>query len=268
MPELPEVEIMTRALGRWIAGRRLAAVDVRDPKLELDERAGRRLAGQVAERAWRRGKYAIVDIAGVHLVLHFRMTGRLQRRDPGQAPAASTRLSLVLEGGAAVDFVDPRRLGTVQLLDDAALGDRLSRLGPEPWPERHDGAWWRERQAGLRGPIKPALLRQDRVAGIGNILACEGLWRAAIDPRRRVPSLADGEWDALATAIPDAIDAVIAVEEPRHDAHGSIVYVNQGGDNPFAVYGREHEPCPRCGHPIARRVQSGRGTWWCPGCQR
>ncbi len=268
MPELPEVEIMTRALGRWTRGRRLSRLDVLDTALELPVERVDGVVGGAVGAAWRRAKYAVLELSGASLVLHFRMTGKLLQRAGGEPAPAGARLSLILDDDTAVDFVDPRRLGTAWLLDDEALAARLSSLGPEPWPERHDGGWWRVRLSGLRGPVKPALLKQDRVAGIGNILACESLWRAGVDPRRRVPDLTDSDWDGLAVAIPDAIDHVLAVEEPLHDAQGSIAYVNQGGPNPFSVYGRAGEPCPRCQSPIVRLTQAGRGTWWCPGCQR
>lgn len=269
MPELPEVEIMTRALDRWTRGRTLTALVVRDPRVLTGDPTS--IAGAVVRGAGRRAKYCLLDLGEQTLVLHFRMTGKLVALESDQEERAQTRLRLELDGAgpAAVTFVDSRCLGEAWVLPTAELAAFLDsrKLGPEPWPERHDGAWWAEALAGLRGPVKPALLRQDRVAGLGNICACEALWRARIDPRTPVPDLRPPQWRALAQAVPDFIDHVLATEGALHQAQGELAYVNQGGPNPFDIYGRGGEPCPRCGTPVERLVQSGRGTWWCPACQ-
>lgn len=270
MPELPEVEIMCRALERWTRGRVLRALVEVDPSV-LNRRCDSPVAGCTIGRASRRAKLCMLDLGEAVLVLHFRMTGKLVALEAGQEQRPGTRLRLELagEGPTSVAFVDRRRLGEAWLLALGELPAFLEErgLGPEPWPQRHDAAWWRERLAGLRGPIKPALLKQDRVAGLGNICAAEALWRAGIDPRTPVPALGEGQLDALARAVPDFIDHVLATEGAEHEARGEIHYVNQGGPNPFAVYGRAGQPCPRCGGRIQRIVQAGRGTWWCPGCQ-
>ncbi|MCB9780053.1 MAG: DNA-formamidopyrimidine glycosylase [Alphaproteobacteria bacterium] len=270
MPELPEVEIMTRALGRWTVGRRVTAVEAPDPGLPRAVEDGlplERLVGATVDGVSRRAKYSLLHAGSLRLVLHYRMTGKPVRLGPGEA-RPGTRLVLHL-GEARVAFVDPRRLGDAWLLPDAAMPAfwAARSLGPEPWPDRHDGAWWQARLAGLRGPIKPALLRQDRVAGLGNICAAEALWRAGIDPRTPVPDLSPAQWDALAEAVPALIAHVLAEEEPSVQANGELDYVNAGGPNPFDVYGRAGEPCRRCGATLVRIAQAGRGTWWCPGCQ-
>lgn len=268
VPELPEVEIMARALGRWTADRRITTAELDDDKLLADGDV-QALDGARVTGARRRAKYALLDTDRGSLVLHFRMTGMLHQRPVSQPAARGRRLSLLLDDGMVVDFVDLRRLGQAWVLPATRLGAFFDAkgLGPEPWPDAHDGAWWQDRFAGLRGPIKPALLRQDRVAGIGNIIASECLWRARIDPTCPVPQVDADAWTRLSQAVPAFIDQVIAHEGAQHDLHGAIDYVNLGGPNPFSVYGREGQPCPRCDQPLERLVQSGRGTWCCPACQ-
>jgi len=257
MPELPEVEIMARNLDRWVVGERITEVFVEDPRVVAGGDLQRAVGHQI-HRAWRRAKYAVLDIGGVgHLVFHFRMTGKVVRRRP------EGRARLWLQAGnAAVAFEDARCLGQIWWLDTEAMRAFFVErpLGPEPWPEVRDGAWWAAQLSGLRGPIKPALMRQDRVAGIGNILASEACWRARLDPRTPVPDVED--WAALAAGMHQTIEHTLAAE-----SGDEIVYVNEGGQGSFSVYGQAGQPCPRCGHAIERSVQSGRGTFFCSTCQ-
>ncbi len=269
MPELPEVELMCRALHRWCAGRELLGLDVLDEKLL----PAQDLRGQRVSRVERRAKLALLFIDAQVLVLHFRMTGGVCALPSPEARPPHARLRLRLggpgssgEGPPAVALVDPRRFATARLLPEEELPALLAGFGPEPWPEPRDGAWWAARLAGLRGPLKPALLHQERVAGIGNILASECLFLARIDPRTPVPSLQPAQWEAFAAVVGPFIDAVLEAEQRSFDDESGIAYVNTGGPNPFAVYGREGQPCPRCGAPLQRIVQAGRGTWLCEGC--
>ncbi len=264
MPELPEVEIAARQLHGWLVGRLLVDVELLDPGLLSGAWAARGpaalqpLVGARVDAVGRRGKNLLIRVGGLCLHLHLRMTGQLVR---GFDLPRFARLRLSPEGAPPVTFVDPRRFGTLQPLDADAERALEASLGPEPWPDRRSGAWWAARFAGARAPIKVALLDQSRVAGLGNILATEALWSASLAPDRSAASLRPEEWARLAEAVPACVDHVLAVESAE-----ALTYVNQGGVNPFAVYGRAGEPCPRCGAPIHRFVQAGRGTWWCPAC--
>lgn len=269
MPELPEVELMSRALHRWCAGRELLGLDVLDEKLLPAEDLG----GLRISRVERRAKLSLIFLDGRVLALHYRMTGGVCALSTSDARPPYARLRLRLcgeglcgEGPPAVALVDPRRFATARLFPEEELAALLAAFGPEPWPQPRDGAWWAARFSGLRGPIKPALLHQDRVAGIGNILASECLFLARIDPRAPVPSLRPEQWEAFAAVVGPFIDAVLEAEQQSFQDERGIAYVNTGGPNPFAVYGREGQPCPRCGAPIQREVQSGRGTWLCEPC--
>jgi len=243
MPELPEVEIMSRNLRKWLGASPVSVVSLE---------AGLPSVHMGPVEVERRGKYCLIHGSPGTLVLHFRMTGKvvLGRHERARA---------VFEGERAVSFVDTRRLGTLELVEDVVLP-----LGPEPWPEKHDGAWWKERFRRKRGPLKPAWLDQKCVAGLGNIAASELCWRIGVDPRRPVPEITDAEWAHLAEQAWAFLDQVIEAEDSDE-----IQYLNAdpGAKNPFSVYGREGERCPTSGLTIVRLVQSGRSTFWVPGHQ-
>ena len=168
------------------------------------------------------------------------------------------------DGHTVVSFIDPRRFGTVDLVPMGHLESFFNqkRLGPEPWPERRDGAWWCERIGKIRSSIKVAMMRQDRIAGLGNIAASESLFRAGIHPSIAATQLTAKQWDTIADAVHVFIDHTI-----RHESGDEIQYVNQGGEGSFFVYGHAGTECPVCGTVIEREVQSGRSTYFCPSCQ-
>jgi len=261
MPELPEVEHMTRGLQRWLAGARLRAVSALDPAL-MAQGDPATLVGEVVRRCTRRAKYSVVHTSGPALVLHYRMTGKALPAALGGDRAARLRLGVADRDD--VLFVDPRRLGKAWVVPESGLAAFFEArgLGPDVWPAPRDADWWAARLGAARGAIKGALLDQGRVAGVGNIGACESLWRARIDPRAVPRDLAPAAWSALAAAVPAWIDATLAAETAPE-----IHYVTQGGPNPFTVYRREGQPCLRCGAPLASFRQAGRGTTWCPACQ-
>ncbi len=274
MPELPEVEMCRSDLDHWATGRRLRRVIVADPGVvrpTLSTRPSEALPdgaavlagileGQVAQQPVRAGKRIAWPFGKHAMALHLGMTGRWRLRD--QEPRWG-KLGLVFDGGPTVWFIDPRRFGCVSPHPvDGALALIRKGLGPDGLTAPPDGPALRARLVGRRA-IKVALLDQAVVAGLGNIHVAEALWRSGIDPRRAASSLDDAEADRLAQAIPAqfrwALDAQGGDEE--------LVYITDGGDNPFAVYGREHQDCRRCGGTVQRLPQGGRSTFWCPGCQ-
>jgi formamidopyrimidine-DNA glycosylase len=135
--------------------------------------------------------------------------------------------------------------------------------GPDALTEPLDGAGLVAALGGKRA-IKVALMDQDRLAGLGNIHAAEACFRAGVAPQRPGASLSPAEWERLAAAIVAQLEATLAGVDPAEE----LQYVSEGGDNPFAVYGREGEACPRCGGAVAAETQAGRTTFWCPSCQR
>ena len=274
MPELPEVETVRRRIAPLVEGATIASAEIVDPRLTrpvspslvADALVGERIAA-----VERRGKYLLWRLAsGRTLVVHLRMTGSLLHFPAGDLPAdAYRRATLALDTGAAVGYRDVRRFGTWELLDDGHLRPYLaSRLGPEPLAPSFTSARLARIVAGRQAPIKAVLLDQRRLAGIGNIYADEALWRARVHPLRPAGELAVDEVARLHRALR-------AVLRKGIERQGSTLrdYVTPDGDggamqHEFHVYGRVGEPCDRCGRPIERIVVAGRGTWFCPYCQR
>lgn len=240
MPELPEVEIQVRQLRRYWTGQTILRSKVQDSKL----RGLERLTGLSIERVRRRGKFIVVSLVDHRYVLiHLRMTGWFERTEPARWRWAveTMRGRLFLH--------DPRRFATVELVDSL---EKLDRLGAEPLGNGWQPAIWGR---GNR-PIKLVLLDQQLVAGIGNIYACEALWRARIDPRRPASTLREEELNALQRGLRTALRTAIR--------YGAKIFEIQK----FRVYRRDGQRCFRCGGRIARFVLGQRGTYWCPGCQR
>jgi formamidopyrimidine-DNA glycosylase len=280
MPELPEVETVCRGLAARVAGRRLARVVQRRPDLRfpLPDRLAARLTGRRVESVGRRGKYILVHLDDGHvLIVHLGMSGRLVIAPaPAPEPGAHDHVVLETEDGAVVTFNDARRFG---MMDLAAAGDlashkALAPLGPEPLGADFDAAYLGGALAGRITPIKAALLDQRVVAGLGNIYACEALFRAGLSPRRLAANVAGRRTARLVAAIKAVLEEAIA-------AGGSSLrdYVQATGElgyfqHAWRVYDREGLPCRGCSCDTARTggvrriVQSGRSTFLCPVRQR
>ncbi|MBC7093569.1 bifunctional DNA-formamidopyrimidine glycosylase/DNA-(apurinic or apyrimidinic site) lyase [Candidatus Bipolaricaulota bacterium] len=257
MPELPEVETMVQGLRPLVEGETLLAVEAHDPKL-VHVRPALDLPVEVRALA-RRGKYALFDLGDRLLVIHLRMSGRLAWG--ASAPEGRVRLALRFPDGA-VYLVDPRRLGTAEVVREFK-----GELGPEPFG---DLSWLPTALKGSRMPIKLWLMDQRKIAGIGNIYAAEILFRAGIDPRRPARGLEPAEVRRLENAIPEVLQAALA--EAGTTLPDGVYQGPNGERGGFAVelsvYGREGEPCPTCGAPVQRMILGGRGTYFCPCCQR
>ena len=275
MPELPEIETVRRGLAPWLEGRTIAHVEVRrgDLRWPLPQDFAARLAGRRVETIGRRGKYLLFALDdGTTVIGHLGMSGRLFVRGEPAPPAAHDHVLITTAEGAEIVFNDARRFGLFALAESAALDDHplLRRLGPDPLGNSFSGAALDAAIAGRRAPIKALLLDQRLVAGIGNIYACESLFRARISPRRSGAGVAGVRAERLATAVKSVLAEAIA-------AGGSSLrdYVQASGErgyfqHAFQVYGREGEACAAGsrGHRVRRIVQAGRSTFFCPGCQR
>ena len=263
MPELPEVETLVRRL-RPIAGTTIVGAEVLDDRLGI---SADDLIGATIEGVLRRGKYIVIGLDGRgDLTVHLRMSGRL-RLDRSNDELPYTRMILRLDSDDAVYFVNPRRLGTVALCPDGF--DKP--LGIEPTDPEFTVEALATVAASSRAPIKQLLLDQRKIAGVGNIYAAEALWRARIDPRRPANSLRTKEVEALHAGITsvlfDAIDQLgttigSSVSDYRQSKESGGSFQNH-----LAVYGREKEPCERCGTLVERVIQAGRSTCYCPVCQ-
>jgi formamidopyrimidine-DNA glycosylase len=280
VPELPEVETVRSGLAPVTVGRTIVRADVRRPDLRwpFPPRLAERLTGRGIEDLGRRSKYLLARLSGGDtLIMHLGMSGRLlvsgaqigTFHHPHAAPEKHDHVILDLDDGGRVTFNDARRFGSVDLWPTAGLAEHrlLAGLGPEPLGNGFNGRHLAERLEGRRMPVKAVLLDQRVVAGLGNIYVCEALWRARISPLRLARDVTPAESETLAASVRAVlIDAIAAGGSSLRDyrqADGELGYFQ----HTFAVYGREAAPCPRCGTAILRSVQSGRSSFWCPGCQ-
>ena len=305
MPELPEVEVAARNLRRWAEGREIVAVRTY-PRATRIFRPGnpatlRHLVGTRLETVRRVGKNLLLTLrappeakpeaksrtrsparpaaspgasSAVGVWSHLGMTGKWVRRLPGAPSPPFARLDLTLDDGARLHYVDPRmfgRLRWVPAADFDALPE-LRSLGPDPLVDGVDPRRLGERLSRSKLPIKVALLDQTVLAGVGNIQASEALFRARLDPRRPAARLSRAELGRLGRAIVDSIAFTLASfgEAGSDGGDADIHYVEEDrADNPFLVYGRDGEPCPRSRRAtIVRLVQAQRATFFCPHCQR
>jgi formamidopyrimidine-DNA glycosylase len=275
VPELPEVETIRRQLAPVTEGRTITAVRVSDPRwcqpLTVDEMSAR-LRGRRIDSFERRGKFMVLRLDdGVLLVMHLRMTGNLLYVPVGlRVPRGHLRASLELDDGAHLAFVDPRRFGTAAIHPDQDSLDRYfaGRVGIEPLESQFTPELLFDASRGRRTPVKAFLLDQRKVAGIGNIYADEALHRAAISPRMRTARMSRAQakalHDAIREALRDGIDAKGASIDDFRDAYG----VRGSFQDRFLVHRREGLPCPGCGAPVKKIRVAGRGTYYCPACQR
>jgi formamidopyrimidine-DNA glycosylase len=275
MPELPEVETVRRGLALKISGRRIvrAQLNRADLRRPFPPALARRLDGARIGALARRGKYILIELDrdGL-LLLHLGMSGRVTAGGPDLPAARHDHVVLTLDDGTVVRFNDARRFGLIDYLrrEEAARHPLLAGLGPEPLDPGFDGAYLSKALAGRHTPIKSALLDQRIVAGLGNIYACEALYRAQLSPRRLAASIGPARAARLSAAIREVLEEAIA-------AGGSSLrdYVQANGElgyfqHRWAVYGREGEPCPECNcaEGVRRIVQAGRSSFFCAKRQR
>ena len=275
MPELPEVETIRRRLEPHLVGRRLERVEIADARLTRPfdpVEVAAELRGERVAAVDRRGKYLIVRFeSGRALLIHLRMTGNVLHvaAGTGLGDDPHRRAVVRLDDGSDVVYRDVRRFGTWLLAEPDEVEPYLAaRLGREPLAAAFTTKRLAEALAGRRAPVKAAILDQRRLAGVGNIYADEALWRARIHPRRPAGELDLEELRALHRGIRSALKAGIE----RQGATLRDYRTPDGGSgrmqHEFKVYGREGEPCERCGTPIEKIRAAGRGTWFCPHCQR
>lgn len=271
MPELPEVETITRGLSARLGGARIATVEQRraDLRFPLPERLGERLRGRTVRRFARRAKYILAELDdGWTLLLHLGMSGRLLLDGPPRG--RHEHLTLGFADGTLLRLVDPRRFGMADLWPTARLAEHrlLAGLGVEPLAPEFDAAALLRLLRGRRVALKTALMDQRLVVGVGNIYANEALFAAKLSPRRQARTVGPERAARLVAAVRGVLEAAI-----RKGGTSLRDYVQANGElgsfqSDFRVYERAGEPCPDCGRPIRRIVQAGRATYLCPSCQR
>ena len=271
MPELPEVETTVRGLEHVLKGRRIRRVEARraDLRRAFPPDLGQRLTGARVTSLGRRAKYGLVHTdRGDTMVFHLGMSGAW-RIDPAEL-GKHDHLLLETDEGRRLHLRDPRRFGSVDLVPTTNLEQwpPFEALGPEPLDGTIDGNWLRRRFDGRTAAVKLLLLDQRVVAGLGNIYACEALFRARIDPRKPAGRVSKARLVVLAEAIPAVLeDAIRAGGSTLKDfaaPDGELGYFSKQ----FDVYDREGEPCRGCAGKVKRIVQGGRSTFFCPSCQK
>jgi formamidopyrimidine-DNA glycosylase len=276
VPELPEVETVRRDLAAHVVGARIAGVTVtgtRSVRRQPVAALAMATQGKSFVEADRRGKYLLLGLDdGSRVVVHLRMSGQLVLVDgPAVANKPHTHVVVDLEDGRQLRFVDPRTFGEVFALAPGESVASLDLLGPEPLgPKGITAAELRARLHAKRAQLKPLLMDQRFVAGIGNIYSDEILWRARLRWDRRSDTVAPAQARALHAAMVAVLTEAI---EHRGSSLGDDQYVDLfGNGGAFAarhsVYGREGLPCLRCGGPIRRITVGGRGSYLCSWCQR
>ena len=273
MPELPEVETVRARLEPVLVGRRFDRVEILDPRVTRPaepREVAAELEGEVVDAVDRRGKYLVVRFeSGRVLLIHLRMTGTMRHESDG-APEHDPHLRVVvtLDDGSDVIYRDVRRFGTWLLLEPGEETDYLARrLGEEPLTRAFTPASLAARFDGRRAPVKAALLDQRAAAGMGNIYADEALWRAQIHPLRPAGDLDAHELRRLHKAVREALRAGIARQGTTLRDYRTPDGAEGRMQTALRVYGREGEPCYRCGSLIGKTRAAGRGTWYCPSCQ-
>jgi formamidopyrimidine-DNA glycosylase len=269
VPELPEVETVRIGLAPVLTGRLVESVAIFYPRRVA---FGSELEGERVASVERRGKYLIVRFeTGRALLAHLRMTGSFRYAVNGATEVHDphTRAVVRLDNGSDLAYRDVRRFGTWRLLESDELDPYLNvRLGVEPLGPGFTVAWLARRLAGRRAAIKPALLDQRTVAGLGNIYADEALWRARISPIKPAGQLDATELGRLPRAIRHALRRGIACQGATLRDYRRPDGEEGAMQDEFHVYGRAGKPCDRCGTPIEKTRVSGRGTWYCRACQR
>ncbi len=275
MPELPEVETVRRGLEPLVKGLRIERLLVRrtDLRWPLPEKALQRaLPGRTIDAIDRRAKYLLFRIDDGTLLVHLGMSGVLTHLPPerlaGAAVGRHDHLDVVLETGGGLRYTDPRRFGAV-LWWRGPLAEHplLNGLGPEPLSSAFSGDWLYERSRGRRLAVKNLIMDGRVVVGIGNIYAAEALFRARLHPARAAGTIPLAAWRRLAAAIGDTLQRAI-------DSGGTTLKDFRRGDGrpgyfqrSLAVYGREGQPCRRCGTRLLGLRLGGRSTCHCPACQ-
>lgn len=271
MPELPEVETVARGLRELLLGRTILGASVGWPRTvaqpAVDEFRSRIVGRQVVS-VGRRGKYVVIGLDEAYLLIHLKMSGRLRvvRNDSPQDK--HTHLLLDLDDGRQLRFHDVRKFGRVYLVEHPK--EVTADLGPEPLSDDFSLDDFRGLLSRRSGRLKSLLLNQQFLAGLGNIYADESLFVARLHPLRKADSLTRDEQTRLYEAIRQVLAGAVASRGTTLDDRGYMDAKGEAGayQTRIAVYGREGEPCFKCGALIERVVVGGRSTHFCPGCQK
>ncbi len=271
MPELPEVETIKEDLRGLVVGSRIDRAEVLAPPLVEQPSQGEfvgRVEGVVMTGARRRAKHLVVELdSGDALVFQLKIGGQLLLVPPVEEPETALMLVLHLDGDRRLFLRDETGFTRARLLDAAELEERLSSLGPEPLEDGFDADHLPREVGARRAQIKPLLLDQKVVSGIGNIYVDEILYDARIHPRRKANTLTGPEWEALHAAIRKNLAAGVEHRGTTVRLYRDVLDRPGEHQNYLRVFEKHGGPCPECGGGVVREKVGGRPTHFCPWCQ-
>lgn len=273
MPELPEVETVRRGLTRLVVGRKVLGTEVRWEKTiggMSQEEFDAELVGRTIDKVDRRGKYLLFRFSGgLTMVSHLRMEGAYYTVPAGTEPGKHDLVTFHLDEGIDLFYRDTRKFGRMNLVPDgeALQVAGLAKIGPEPTEKDLSLAYMVSEFGKSRMHVKPFLLDQSHIAGLGNIYVDETLWQSQIHPLTAANKLTEAELGRLRENIIHEIAR--ATEHHGTTVHSFTTAFGEAGEfqNELQVYGRVGEPCLRCGHPLEKMKVAQRGTTYCPVCQ-
>jgi formamidopyrimidine-DNA glycosylase len=276
MPELPEVELISRSLNTLLRGRLIVSAKLLRPRLAPHTEPSvfsKRLQNRQINFITRRGKHILFNLTGgVTLIVHLRMSGRFSiLPDERESPKFTHAVFDLADGGRLV-FDDQRHFGFMRDLDTEALAEcrELKKLAPEPFSDEFSTEHFRSVLRRSKRSVKEVLLDQTRVTGVGNIYASEALYAAGVYPALRADSLSRPKsgrlHESIRAVLSEAIDFGAKLPVDPENLEGN--YFSSGGEPTWMVYDRENQPCRACAEPIARLKQAGRSTYYCRKCQR
>jgi len=274
MPELPEIETIRQDMIKKVKGKKIVNVDLRNPKnikIPSSVEFKREIEGKVIQDIKRKGKYLILILDSRDLLIfHLKLTGRLLFFPPEKKEPDYTRIVFIFSDNTRLFFADIRGFADVYLLPPEKIDTipAIKNMGPEPLSSEFTLEKFKKILKGKKGKIKPLLMDQTVIAGVGNIYSQESLYRAGIHPERSVSRLKDEEIEAIYRSLVEVLKEAIRYRGSSVDAYLDL----NGKEGDYVprlkVYGREGENCLRCGSPIKKKKIGGRGTYFCERCQK
>ncbi len=268
MPELPEVETIKKDLKKTILGKKIKAAEIKAAKIikepSAEEFSGK-IKGEIIKKIIRRGKYLIFEFfSGQYLIIHLKMTGQLIYGDKNE----QSKINFLLDNGKYLNFCDWRLFGEIRLIDDLKNFKGISKLGIEPLDRRFTLKIFYEMIKKKRSKIKSLLMDQSFIAGIGNIYAQESLFKAKINPAKRALNLSKSEIKKLFFSIKKVLNEAIKYRGSSISTYMDLEGRKGRMGERLQIYGRKGKPCFKCKSIVVGMKMAGRGTAFCPNCQK
>ena len=271
MPELPEVETLRRALFPLVVNQTCTALkfyrkDIRFPIPQATLR--KQMEHQVVSQILRIGKYLLWKVPDGAMLLHLGMSGRITLKQSMSPREKHTHAIFQFGRETFLHFVDPRRFGCILWVPQSGKHPLLDNLGLDPFSPEANAKAMKSLARNCRSPIKTFIMESRRITGIGNIYACESLFLAGINPKRKAGTITLAEWNRLLSSVRSTLESSInaggTTLRDFFDPSGTAGYYAVK----LSVYGKEGEPCPKCKTSISRLTHSGRSTFFCKLCQK